>query len=127
MNEAIRDSNRPQRTSADAAREFLRFATKYWRSESAGKAWAFTIGVLFLVILNLAVWFALHVLFAETQAWPVLGLTLDVPRLASINLPSLVLTLGAILAVFRLKAGMIPVLAACSILGVLYYLGAGRL
>ena len=48
-------------------------------------------------------------------------------RLASINLPSLVLTVGAILAVFRFKAGMISVLAACSILGVLYYLAAGRL
>src|SRR5260221_223756 len=74
------------------------------------------------VFLNLAVRFALHVLFAETSAWHVLGLTLDVPRTASINLPSLVLTLGAIVAVFRFKAGMIPVLAACSILGVLYYL-----
>src|SRR6266404_71926 len=55
------------------------------------------------VILNLAVWFALHVLFAETSAWHVLGLTLDVPRPASINLPSLALTLGAIIAVFRFK------------------------
>src|SRR5262249_45040646 len=75
------------------------------------------------VILNLAVWFALHVLFAETVRWR----GLDLPQLASINLPSLVLTLGAILAVFRFKAGMIPVLAGCSILGVLYYLAAGRL
>ena len=79
------------------------------------------------VILNLAVWFALHVLFAETTPWQGLGLTLDVPRLASLDLPSLVLTLGAILAVFRFKAGMIPVLAGCSILGVLYHLAAGRL
>jgi chromate transporter len=38
-----------------------------------------------------------------------------------------VLTAGAILAVFRFKAGMIPVLAACSTLGVLYFLAAGRL
>ncbi len=79
------------------------------------------------VILNLAVWFALHVLFAETTPWHGLGLTLDLPRLASLNLPSLVLTVGAILAVFRFKAGMIPVLAACSILGVLYHLAVGRL
>ena len=47
-------------------------------------------------------------------------MTLDVPVLSSINIPSLVLTLGALLAVFRFKIGMIPVLAACSILGLLY-------
>jgi chromate transporter len=79
------------------------------------------------VILNLAVWFALHVLFARTQPLHLLGIAFDVPLLASINLPSLFLTLGAILAVFRFKVGMIPVLAACSVLGVLYYFAAGRL
>src|SRR5215211_5794708 len=77
------------------------------------------------VVLNLAVWFALHVLFTEVRAVPVLGLTLDVPTLASINLASLVLTLAALLAVFRFKVGMIPVLAACSFAGVLLYLVAG--
>ena len=55
----------------------------------------------------------------------VLGLTLDVPVLASVNLASLVLTLAALLAVFRFKVGMIPVLAACSAAGVLLYLVAG--
>ena len=38
---------------------------------------------------------------------------------------SLVLTLAALLAVFRFKVGMIPVLAACSAAGVLLYLVAG--
>ena len=56
---------------------------------------------------------------------PVLGLTLDVPVLASVNVASLVLTLAALLAVFRFKVGMIPVLAACSAAGVLLYLVAG--
>jgi chromate transporter len=78
------------------------------------------------VVLNLAVWFALHVLFAEVREVDVLGLTLDVPVLASINLASLVLTIGALLAVFRFKVGMIPVLATCSAVGVLlYYLVTG--
>jgi chromate transporter len=77
------------------------------------------------VVLNLAVWFALHVLFTEVRAVPVLGLTLDVPTLASINLASLALTLAALLAVFRFKVGMIPVLAACSFAGVLLYVVAG--
>jgi len=77
------------------------------------------------VVLNLAIWFALHVLFAEVREVQALGLTLDVPVPASINLASLVLTLGALVAIFRFKVGMIPVLAACSIVGVLLYLAAG--
>jgi chromate transporter len=77
------------------------------------------------VVLNLAVWFALHVLFAEVREVPVLGLTLDVPMLASVNVASLVLTLAALLAVFRFKVGMIPVLGACSLAGVLLYLVLG--
>ncbi|MER8823949.1 chromate efflux transporter [Mesorhizobium sp. M0991] len=79
------------------------------------------------VILNLAVWFALHVLFRELHDVSWLGMTLDVPVFGSINLPSLVLTLGALLAVFRFKIGMIPVLAACSILGVLYGVATGSI
>jgi chromate transporter len=77
------------------------------------------------VILNLAVWFALHVLFGEVREVRALGLALDVPVLASVNGASLVLTLAALLAVFRFKVGMIPVLAACSAAGVLLYLLAG--
>jgi chromate transporter len=74
------------------------------------------------VVLNLAVWFALHVLFAEVRNVQALGLALDVPVLTSVNLPALVLTLAALLAVFRFKVGMIPVLAVCSAAGVLYHL-----
>ncbi|MER9874511.1 chromate efflux transporter [Mesorhizobium sp. M0195] len=79
------------------------------------------------VILNLAVWFALHVLFRDLHQVDLLGMRLDVPVLGSINIPSLLLTLGAMLAVFRFKVGVIPVLAACSILGVLYGVAAGSI
>jgi len=43
----------------------------------------------------------------------------------TINVPSLLLTVAAVVAVFRFKAGMIPVLAACSGAGLLYYLATG--
>ncbi|MBS3647328.1 chromate efflux transporter [Pseudaminobacter sp. 19-2017] len=79
------------------------------------------------VILNLAVWFALHVLFRELYEAHGLGMTVDVPVLSSVNVASLVLTLGAIVAVFRFKVGMLTVLAGCSILGLLYALLAGSL
>ncbi|TDW35036.1 chromate transporter [Rhizobium azibense] len=77
------------------------------------------------VILNLAVWFALHVLFGELHQVRGFGMTVDVPVLSSVNMASLVLTLGALLAVFRFKIGMIPVLAACSILGMLFGVATG--
>jgi chromate transporter len=77
------------------------------------------------VVLNLAVWFALHVLFAEVREVRVLGLALDVPTLSSVNPASLALTAAALVAVFRFKAGMIPVLAACSAAGVLLHLTTG--
>jgi chromate transporter len=79
------------------------------------------------VILNLAVWFALHVLFRTLREVSGFGMTVDVPVLSSINLPSLVLTLGALLAVFRFKIGMIPVLVGCSILGLIYAMASGTI
>jgi chromate transporter len=77
------------------------------------------------VILNLAIWFALHVLFAELNEIRVLGMRLDVPEPGSLRLPSLLLTAGALLAVFRFHAGVIPTLAACAALGVAYHLLGG--
>ncbi len=77
------------------------------------------------VILNLAIWFALHVLFAQLTPVHWLGMSISVPVLASINVPSLVLTVGSVIAVFRFKAGMIPVLIACSLAGVAYDLAVG--
>jgi chromate transporter len=77
------------------------------------------------VILNLAVWFALHVLFGELREVPMLGTVLDVPVLASLKLASLVLTLGAMVAVFRYKVGMLWVLGACSLAGLVYGLTIG--
>ncbi|HEX6117953.1 MAG TPA: chromate efflux transporter [Dongiaceae bacterium] len=78
------------------------------------------------VILNLAIWFALHVLFREVHTVTVSGIPLDVPVPGSINVPSLILTLAAMLAVFRFKVGMIPVLAACSAVGLVFYLASGH-
>jgi chromate transporter len=79
------------------------------------------------VILNLAVWFGLHVLFGELRAVEGFGMSLDVPVLATLDPVALVLMLAAILAMFRFKVGMFPVLAACSLAGVIYYLAAGAM
>src|SRR5690242_13836305 len=52
------------------------------------------------VILNLAIWFALHTLFARVDSYRLGPLALEIPDLASLNLPSLALTAGAMLAIF---------------------------
>ena len=78
------------------------------------------------VISNLAIWFGLHALFHDVHAVSWLGtLTVDVPRLASINPASLALTVAAMAAILQFRVGVIPVLVACSAAGVLLYELAG--
>jgi chromate transporter len=55
-----------------------------------------------------------------------LRMKVDMPALGSINAPSLVLTLAALIAVFRFKLGMIKVLLACSLTGLLFYMVSGH-
>ena len=70
------------------------------------------------VILNLAVWFSLHTLFRAVRPVAFGPLRLDVPVAATLDPWALVLALAATVAVFRFRAGMIPVLAACAAAGV---------
>ena len=79
------------------------------------------------VILNLAVWFALHVLFGELREIHVAGATLDIPVLTSVNPAALGLSIIALLAVFRFKLGMLWVLGGCSLLGVIHGLASGAI
>jgi chromate transporter len=74
------------------------------------------------VILNLAVWFGLHVLFATVDEVRVAVLRLHVPALASFDAASGALALAALVAMLRFKAGMIPTLAACAAAGAAYFL-----
>jgi chromate transporter len=72
------------------------------------------------VILNLAVWFGLHVVFAEVAEHHMAGLRPLVPVWDTLNLASLILTVGALIAMLRFKVGMIPTLATTATLGVAY-------
>jgi chromate transporter len=78
------------------------------------------------VVLNLAVWFALHVLFREQTPVSWGWLNVEMPVLSSINAPSLLLTLGALIAVFWFRINMIAVLATCAAAGIVYYLVTGQ-
>jgi chromate transporter len=69
------------------------------------------------VILNLALWFALHVLFGRIdEAW--FGpLRLYVPDPASLDPWALLITLGAAVAMLRFHAGMLKTLALAGLAG----------
>jgi chromate transporter len=71
------------------------------------------------VILNLSIWFALHTLFRETFPVHGFGLSFDAPVLTSIDVPALLLSLAAATAIFRFNIGMLVVLAASCVAGVL--------
>lgn len=71
------------------------------------------------VVLNLAVWFALHTIFQEVFEFRAAALRFDVPVLGSVSLPALLLTIAAMIAMFRFKAGALTVIAACGVTGLL--------
>ncbi|MGE0004715.1 MAG: chromate transporter [Parvibaculaceae bacterium] len=68
------------------------------------------------VILDLTVWFALHVLFGALERTS-FGL---VPRWASLDVPSLVLSAIAATALFVFRQGLLRTLLLCAVLGALW-------
>lgn len=72
------------------------------------------------VVLNLAIWFALHTIFGSIEDAHALGAHLLVPVWDTINVPTLLIAVIAMLALFRFKLGMMKTIGGCAALGVLY-------
>ena len=71
------------------------------------------------VIANLALWFALHALFAQMQSEIVAGAVhVDVPVFATINWPLLILIALAFVMTFWFRWHMGRMLALCALLGI---------
>ncbi|BBK41459.1 chromate transporter [Allostella vacuolata] len=70
------------------------------------------------VVMNLALWFAIHVVFREVREFPG-GIGPDLPVLGSIDWQAAILAAGALVAMLWFKVGMIPTLGACMVAGVL--------
>ena len=77
------------------------------------------------VILNLAVWFGLHVLFREVGTFRVGPVTMAAPAWGSINLAAVALSTIAALCLFRFRLGILATLAICGGLGLLVTLLPG--
>ncbi|MGQ0699975.1 MAG: chromate efflux transporter [Panacagrimonas sp.] len=70
------------------------------------------------VILNLSIWFAIHVLFSQVGDVRVGGMRLPLPTLESLNIVALVLGAAAMVALLRFHANLLLILAAAGVLGV---------
>lgn len=78
------------------------------------------------VVLNLAVWFALHVVFGTVGTREVGPARFWVPELATLNVAALLIAIAAAIAVFRYRVGMVAVLGGGAVLGVVGWgLGVG--
>ena len=73
------------------------------------------------VILNLAIWFALHTWFREARHVGGFGFSFDFPVIGAFAPWAFLLSMAAMAAIFRFKAGMIPTLLTCSAAGVLLH------
>lgn len=87
--------------------------------ESLNAAFTAITAAVVGVILNLAIWFGLHVLFGEVDERHVSVLRLWVPDVATLDPWALALSAAALVAVLRFKAGMVPVLGVAAGFGLL--------
>ncbi len=87
-------------------------ATGRWRAALS----AITAAVVG-VILNLAVWFALHAMFAEVHAVALGPLRFNLPNWASLDPWAALLAAAAMIAMLRFHVGMLPTLAGCAAAG----------
>jgi chromate transporter len=69
------------------------------------------------VIANLALWFALHVLFGATRKIAFAGLQLEAPVLSTLNGITAAIALAAVIAMLRFKVGALPTLGFGALAG----------
>jgi chromate transporter len=74
------------------------------------------------VILNLAIWFAVHVIWREVIRVDAGPLWMELPVWGSINWIAALLSAMALIAVFHLKLGMATVLGGAAMMGLLLHL-----
>ena len=72
------------------------------------------------VILNLALWFAMHTIFARVARLEAGPFNFDWPEWSSLDLPAALLAAAALFAMFGLRLGALRVLALCAAAGLAY-------
>ena len=86
---------------------------KVWLTAALSAITAAVVGV----ILNLALWFGLHVLFGEVSPYSAGRFRVLVPDLATLNVLAFTLALCAFVALLRFKMGVLMTLLLCAGVG----------
>lgn len=73
------------------------------------------------VILNLAIWFAIHALFNKVQTKELAGLSFEWPTLISVDVSQLALCAIAFVMIFWLKLKTFTVLLVCALAGMIWF------
>lgn len=71
------------------------------------------------VVLDLAVWFALHTAFDTVNETTLGPISIPVPEISSINVSAVAIALIAAVLVLRVRLGTLKVLAVCALLGLI--------
>ncbi|MEG3124064.1 chromate efflux transporter [Sphingomonas sp. GB1N7] len=74
------------------------------------------------VVLNLAVWFAIHTIFRQVTPFAVGLVRFDMPLVTSVDPWALAISAAAIVAMFRLKIGIFATLGGASAAGILLHI-----
>ncbi|MET0364546.1 MAG: chromate efflux transporter [Sphingobium sp.] len=74
------------------------------------------------VVLNLAVWFAIHTIFRTTTPFRMGPVHFDMPVAASLDPWALAISIAAIIDMFRLKIGIFTTLGGSSVAGIALFL-----
>jgi chromate transporter len=76
------------------------------------------------VVLNLAIWFAIHTVFRDVRQFDAGPIHFDLPVLASADLWAFTISVAAIFAMFRMKIGIFATLGGAAAAGMaLYFAG----
>ena len=73
------------------------------------------------VILNLVIWFSLHVIFGDVTERTVGIIHLYIPIWDTINWAALLISAGALIATFKYHIGMIPTILVSGAVGITYF------
>jgi chromate transporter len=74
------------------------------------------------IIANLAVWFALHVLFRDVGEWLIGPVAVPVPDFSTLDVAAAAIAVAAGVALIRYHANMIVVLSIAALAGLIWML-----
>lgn len=94
------------------------YIEKLHGKQSISAALSAVTAVVVGVIANLGLWFGVNALFQEQVKFTEYGLSVTLPQISSLNLPSVGLTALALILVFLFKFKVIPLILVCGSIGV---------